>query len=238
MAFFRNLLAVTLLAVILGTMVSVGGATPAVRAGKAPAGPGANARLQMYEAIVDGATAAKLVEQGFDVVQTEQVKGGVRVVLVLYPWQKNAVAKLGVDLELWTNTEGVTATKLAAQQKAAGFKVWRPYDGPNGIRAYLDQIAAANPDLLKLEVIGQTWGTDPEGDGPDTPRDIVALKLTKDANTVADNSRPAVLYSSTSTRASGSASRSTGGCCTTSSTAGGRTTRRSRTCSRRPSCGS
>ena len=28
--------------------------------------------------------------------------------------------------------------------------------GPNGIRAYLDQIAAANPDLLKLEVIGQT----------------------------------------------------------------------------------
>ena len=87
----------------------------------------------MYEAVVDGATASKLVEQGFDVVQTEQVKGGVRVVLVLYPWQKNAVAKLGVDLELWTNTEGVTATKLAAQQKAAGFKVWRPYDGPNGI---------------------------------------------------------------------------------------------------------
>ena len=90
MPFFRNLLAVTLLAVILGTVVSVGGATPAVRAGQAPAGPGANARLQMYEAIVDGATAAKLVEQGFDVVQTEQVKGGVRVVLVLYPWQKNA----------------------------------------------------------------------------------------------------------------------------------------------------
>ena len=126
----RNLLAVTLLAVILGTMLSVGGATPTVRAGKAPAGAGANARLQMYEAVVDGATAAKLVDQGFDVVQTEQVKGGVRVVLVLYPWQKNEVAKLGVDLELWTNTEGVTATKLAAQQKAAGFKVWRHYDGP------------------------------------------------------------------------------------------------------------
>ena len=45
-------------------------------------------------------------------------------------------------------------------------------------------------------MIGQTWGTDPEGDGPDTPRDIVALKLTKNANTCADNSRPAVLYSS------------------------------------------
>ena len=115
---------------ILGTVVSVGGATPAARAGQAPAAPGANARLQMYEAIVDGATATKLVDQGFDIVQTEQVKGGVRIVLVLYPWQKNAIEKQGVDLELWTNTEGVTATKLAAQQKAAGFKVWRTTTGP------------------------------------------------------------------------------------------------------------
>ena len=198
MTSFRSLLAVILVAVTLGTMISVGvtGAAPAARAAQPAGGPGSNARLQMYEAVVDGATAAKLAEQGFNVVQTEQVKGGVRVVLVLYPWQRNAVEKLGVDLELWTNTEGVTATKLAAQQEAAGFKVWRDYDGPDGIRAYLDQIAAANPDLLKLEVIGQSWGTDPEGDGPDTPRDIVALKLTKDANTVADNSRPAVLYSS------------------------------------------
>ena len=103
--------------------------------------------------------------------------------LVLYPWQRKAIEKQDIDLALWTNTEGVTATERP-QQEAAGFKVLRDYDGPDGIRAYLDQIAAANPDLLKLEVIGQTWGTDPEGDGPDTPREIVALKLTKDAGTV------------------------------------------------------
>ena len=90
----------------------------------------------------------------------------------------------------------MTATELARQQKDAGFKVFQDYDGSDGIRAYLDQIAAANPGLVKLEVIGQTYGTDPEGDGPDTPRDIVALKLTANANTVPDNSRPAALYSS------------------------------------------
>ena len=93
----------------------------------------------------------------------------MRAVLVLYPWQRKALEKQGVDLVPWTNTEGVTATDLAAQQESAGFKVFQDYDGPDGIRAYLDEIAAANPDLLKLEVIGQTHGTDPEGDGPTHP---------------------------------------------------------------------
>ena len=49
----------------------------------------------MYEAVVDRGNAAKLVTGGFNVVLTKQVKGGVRVVLVLYPWQRNAVEKLG-----------------------------------------------------------------------------------------------------------------------------------------------
>jgi Zinc carboxypeptidase/Immune inhibitor A-like, MAM domain len=155
-----------------------------------------DARLQMYEATVDAATANRLADEGYDIASIEQVQDGVHIVLVLYPWQRKAIEKQGIDLVLWTNTEGVTATDLAAQQEAAGFKVFQDYDGSDGIRAYLDSVAAANPDLLKLEVIGQTHGTDPEGDGPDTPRDIVALKLTADANTVPDNSRPATLYSS------------------------------------------
>src|SRR5262245_20749476 len=135
----------------------------------------ANAQLQMNEAVVDAATADRLRAEGYEIVSSEQGQDSVRIVLVLYPWQRTAVEKQGIDLSLWTNTEGVTATDLAAQQQSAGFKVWRDYDGSDGIRAYLDQVAAANPDLLKLEVIGQTHGTDPEGDGPDVPRDIVAL---------------------------------------------------------------
>jgi hypothetical protein len=154
------------------------------------------ARLQMYEATVDAATASHLAEEGYEVVSSEPVGDGVHVVLVLYPWQRRALEKQGVDLEAWTNTEGVTATELAAQQEQAGFTVWDDYDGPGGIHEYLYTIAANNPDLLKLRVIGHSYGTDPEGDGPDTPREIVALKLTVDANEVNDNTRPAALYSS------------------------------------------
>jgi hypothetical protein len=184
-------LAISLVAALNGPVGAQEGGSSRSPGGQATA----NARLQMYEAVVDTSTANRLAGEGYEVVSTEPVQDGVRVVLVLYPWQRKALEKEGVDLVLWTNTEGVTATDLAAQQESAGFKVFQDYDGPDGIRAYLDQIAAANPDLLKLEVIGQTHGTDPEGDGPDVPRDIVALKLTADANTVPDNSRPAVLYS-------------------------------------------
>ena len=192
----RGLLA-TVVAIAL--VAALNGPAGAQRGGNAAAGapPGTSqARLQMYEATVDGATASRLADEGYEVVSTEQVDGGVRIVLVLYPWQRTAIEKQGIDLAVWTNTEGVSATELAAQQQDAGFKVFQDYDGPDGIRAYLDQVAEANPDLVKLDVIGQTHGTDPEGDGPDVPRDIVALKLTVDANDVPDNSRPAVLYSS------------------------------------------
>ena len=153
------------------------------------------ARLQMYEATVDAVTANRLAEEGYDIVSTEQVDGGVHIVLVLYPSDRKAIEKQGIDLVLWTNTEGATATELAAQQQQAGYRVFQDYDGSDGIRAYMDEVAAANPDLLKLEVIGQTWGTAPEGGDP-TPRDIVALKLTAGARDVPDNSRPATLFSS------------------------------------------
>ncbi|HET6953669.1 MAG TPA: M14 family zinc carboxypeptidase [Acidimicrobiales bacterium] len=181
---------------LAAALIAPAGAQPVRNATPAGPQPGSPARLQMYEATVDAATANRLADEGYEIVSTEQVDGGVHVVLVLYPWQRTAIEKQGIDLVVWTNTEGVTATDLAAQQKDAGYTVWRDYDGPDGMRAYMDEVAAANPDLLKLEVIGTTYGTAPEG-GPDTPRDIVALKLTADANTVPDNSRPAVLFSAT-----------------------------------------
>jgi hypothetical protein len=190
-AFWATVAAISLLA-------GLNGPVGAQERGKGPSSSAqaANARLQMYEATVDAATANRLAGEGYEIVSTEQVQDGVRVVLVLYPWERKAIEKQGIDLALWTNTEGVTATELAAQQEDAGFKVFQDYDGPDGIQAYLEEMAAANPDLLKLVEIGQTWGTDPEGDGPDTPRKIYALKLTVDATDVADNSRPATLYSS------------------------------------------
>ncbi len=109
-----------------------------------------------------------------------------------------ALEKFGT-VELWRNDAGLTSTQLAVQQAAAGYKVWRDYDGSDGLRQYMYDLEAANEDILDLEVIGHTYGTDPEGDGPDTPREIIALRLS--ANDVEgerdDGSKPAVLYSST-----------------------------------------
>jgi hypothetical protein len=141
----------------------------------------------MYEAVVDAASAASIIAGGYDVVTTEPVAGElVRLVLVLYPWERQALVKQGIDLSLWKNDSGQTATELAATQHAAGFKVWRPYDGAGGFRAYMNDLAAANPNLIKLRVLSTTH----QG------REIVALRLTTGANSTADGSRPAVLYTS------------------------------------------
>ncbi len=174
-----NVLLTALCSVLLvGAFVAPAGARSDSTRSIASGPKDANARLQMYETVVDAATAASIMGGGYDVATADALAGAqVRLVLVLYPWERTALLKQGVQLVLWRNDDGLTATQLAQQQSGAGFKVWRPFDGPNGLRAYMYAIAEANPDLLKLEVLGHTWGTDPEGDGPDAPREILALKL-------------------------------------------------------------
>ena len=78
------------------------------------------------------------------------------------------------------------------QQAAGGFKVWRDYDGPDGLEQYMDDLAAANADILDLVVIGDTG---PQGDGRHSS-DIVACG-SPPTRTTADGDKPAVLYSST-----------------------------------------
>jgi hypothetical protein len=157
-------------------------------------------RLDLYEAVVSTTLVQRIIEAGFDVADIQLLANEqARITLVLKPNERIAVRKMGVNLELWRNDDGLTATQLAKQQSTAGFKVWRDNDGPNGFDAYARAIAAANPDLLKLEVIGQTWGTNPNGvpgDSDDTPRDIIALQLTVGGNGLGAGQKPAVLYNS------------------------------------------
>jgi hypothetical protein len=156
----------------------------------------ANARLQMYTVVADQATARTIISGGYDVASVEQARDGrIRLELVLYPWERKAVEKLGARVQLWRNDAGKTATQLASEQAAAGYKVWMDYDGPDGFAQHMYDLEAANEDILDLEVIGTTYGTDPEGDGPDTPREIIALRLTANEESSADGSKPAVLYS-------------------------------------------
>ena len=172
--------------VLIGTLVGPTGAGAATR----------TPRLQMYEAVVDAATLERLTSEGYDVASIEEVRDGFLVTLVLYPFERRGLEKQGIDLTVWRNDAGLTAQRLAAKQESAGFKVWMDYDGPDGFRQYMDDLVAVNDDILDLQVVGTTYGTDKEGDDPDHPREIVALRLTADEGSSADGSKPAVLYSS------------------------------------------
>jgi Zinc carboxypeptidase len=159
-----------------------------VMSGSAPGAGGKGKQpLDMYEATADAAQVAKLARSGYDVAAARQVPGGLRVDLVLTARDRDRLASEGIKLAPKRNDKGQTVRQQAAQQAAAGFTVWRSYDQPGGIRGELNSIAQKNPNIVKLEVIGKTI----QG------RDILALKVTKNARTVTDGSRPSVLYMGT-----------------------------------------
>jgi murein tripeptide amidase MpaA len=151
------------------------------------AGAADRSKLEMYVATVDQATARELVLEGFDVAAAKQVKGGVRVDLVLSASERDRLAAQGVELSLKRNKDGLTVQQQAAAQSAYGFNVWRSWDEPGGIRDELYEIAQKNPSLVKLVVIGHS------GQG----REIIALKVTKNARTTPDGARPDVFYMAT-----------------------------------------
>jgi Zinc carboxypeptidase/Immune inhibitor A-like, MAM domain len=182
---------------VMATLALIGATNVPAGAGPGGSAAGTTARLQMYTVVADQAGAKAIKAGGYDIASVERAPGGgVRLEIVAYPSQLPALEKFGT-VELWRNDAGLTSTQLAVQQASAGFKVWRDYDGPDGLRQYMYDLEAANEDILDLEVFGHTYGTDPEGDGPDTPREIIALRLTANEGASADGSKPAVLYSST-----------------------------------------
>ena len=69
-------------------------------------------------------------------------------------------------------------------QVPEGFEVFKKYGGPGGIKEEFEQVAAANPEITKLVVLGKTH----QG------QDIVAMKVTRGARNVRDGARPSVLY--------------------------------------------
>jgi hypothetical protein len=123
---------------------------------------------------------------GVELVAPQDTPAGVRADAVLTKAQRANVAAAGVTIKLKRNKEGLTVRQQAARQAANGFNVYRSWDEPGGIRDELYRLARRNPKLVKLEVLGKTH----QG------RELIALKVTKDARKVRDGSRPSVLYSS------------------------------------------
>jgi hypothetical protein len=144
-------------------------------------------RLDLYTATVDRATYADLGATGYDLAGIHPSADRVGIDLVLSPRERALLGGRGIATELWRSPDGLTARALGDAQQAGGFQVWRSFDQVDGIRDELYELAHDNPDLVKLEVLGTSV----------QDREIIAVKVTRDAPTVPDGTRPAALYLST-----------------------------------------
>jgi len=157
-------------------------------AGVAQAGAKRQVSLNFYRATVSQAKYQKMLAKDVDIAAAKTTSAGrMRLDLVLTRGQVRQLRAKGITVKLLRNARGQTARQAAKTQAADGYVVWRDYDSKSGIRDFLYKTAAENPDLTKLEVIGHTANG----------REILALKVTENARTVADGTRPAVLYSAT-----------------------------------------
>ena len=158
-------------------------------AASAPTPPPGPAGPSVYVGDLTAAQLGELFSSGLD--RSEVVTGPgatsrtVHVEAILGQQQWRDLVAAGVPL-----TEkiiaGAGAQSRMQQRTASGYQVFRSYSEPGGIRDEYLAVAAANPRLVKVVVIGKTV----QG------QDIIALKVTKDANWLRDGKRPAVLYSS------------------------------------------
>ena len=142
--------------------------------------------LDLYTGVVSSAQLGQLRRQGYEFARTSEAAGGIQADLVLTRSEVKKLAAQGIDVQPRRDNQGRTQKERAAAQAAGGFNVFRSYDEKDGIRDELYSLARRNSQIVKLEVIGHTL----QG------REIIALKVTKDARTMADGTQD-VLYMST-----------------------------------------
>ena len=125
----------------------------------------------------------QLRQEGFDVLPG---RDGRLVELILTARDALELRDRGLDLQLRGGDTAPQAEAPTTLQAEGPEGVFRPYSGPGGIEEELRQLAADRPDIVKLVTIGQSV----QG------QDILAVKLTRGANVLADGSKPASLYMS------------------------------------------
>jgi hypothetical protein len=150
------------------------------------AGAASKQGLDMYTAKADAKSLAVIRSGGYDVAESH-LGGGQQVDLVLTAREAQRLRAEGVDVTPKRNAKGQTVRQQADAMAASGYKVYRSYDEAGGIRDELYALARRYPAIVKLEVIGRTL----QG------REIIALKVTKNAKQLADGARPATLYMGT-----------------------------------------
>lgn len=154
-----------------------------------PSDPGSRDSLEVYVGTVNPKQLEELraagVDLGHDHLDSDR-SGNTTIEAVLSRRQAERLAGKGVKLSV-KKVNGKDASQVLREQAAAGWSSFRSYSEPGGIRDEITATAARFPNLAKLETIGRSVQGQP----------ILAVKVTKNARTIPDGGRPAVLYAST-----------------------------------------
>ncbi|MEV0257084.1 M14 family zinc carboxypeptidase [Streptomyces sp. NPDC050732] len=174
----RSVLAAS--ALIVGGLVTA----PHARADGPAKAPAADdpAAVSVYRAEVTEKQIPILVEAGQDAHELAgqaPERGTGRVELYLTERQAKAIERKGIEL-----SEHKVSAATQKRLKAAGDGVYRPYSGKGGLQEEIVRTGQAHPGLTKVVSIGKTI----QG------KDILALKLSKNAKKSKDGSKPSTLY--------------------------------------------
>ncbi|MBT2450087.1 immune inhibitor A [Streptomyces sp. ISL-43] len=176
----RSILAAS--ALVFGTTLA---ALPAAAHAQAEAaGKSAADEVRVYDADITKEQVPLVLAAGQDAHELSERApdtGTAKVELFLTGGQAKELAAQGIKL-----AERKIAAKAAARAQEAGDGVFRPYSGKGGLQEEILRTAQENPGLTKVVSIGKTV----QG------KDILALKVTKNAKKSKDGDKPSVLYMS------------------------------------------
>ncbi|MEV0330976.1 M14 family zinc carboxypeptidase [Micromonospora echinospora] len=171
------------------TLVGAVALTAPVSARPPSEATGRDDSLEVYVGTVNPRQLEQLRAAGVDLGHDHRgtgPDGATTVETVLSRRQADRLTNSGIPLRV-KQVDGRDASRALREQAADGPTVFRPYSAPGGIRDEITATAARHPKLTKVETIGRTHQGKP----------ILAVKVTRNARTVPDGRRPAVLYAST-----------------------------------------
>ncbi len=143
--------------------------------------------IDAYMIAVDEAGLRDVANGQYDILSIHDKQGGYEVGLALNAEEAAELGLQGRTPRLWRDpATGMTYSHTADVALQEGFNVWRSYDEEGGIRDELEQTVLDHPDIIERVVIGTTH----------QDREILALRVTRDANNVEQGTRPAALYNS------------------------------------------
>ncbi|MEV7615419.1 M14 family zinc carboxypeptidase [Streptomyces sp. NPDC089799] len=174
----RSILAVSALA--LASLAAV----PAAQARPGGGAGSASDEVRVYDADITREQVPLVLAAGQDAHELGErapAKGTARVELFLTAAQAKGLGAQGIKL-----AERRVPGGAAARAKAAGDGVFRPYSGKGGLQEEIVKTGQDPRGIAKVVSIGKTV----QG------KDILAVKVSKDARRTRDGAKPATLYMS------------------------------------------